>query len=245
MSLPRRTARLARKTVRTGRRWLLGQFFGTVIGVDVHRPLVALTFDDGPDPVTTPKVLDVLERHGAHATFFMVGRRAQAYPELVARVAAGGHVIGHHTMDHLSMVGLGRSARHDQIRGGFDAIGPACSHLFRPPYGHLDLPVWWSARREGHRVVAWSNHPFDWTRQPLDRLTDRLRDCLEPGAIVLLHDAPQPEEADSERPRAALLSALTTVLASADPNWRFVTVPELLAAGRPRLRMRWYRPSDA
>ena len=218
----------------------LGTLFGTVVGVDIEQPWVALTFDDGPHPVATPRILDVLAGHGAHATFFMVGSSARRYPELVERVAAAGHAIGHHTLDHVSLVGLDRAARRRQILGGAAAIGPLCSPLFRPPYGHLDLATWWLARRHGHDVIAWSGHAFDWKAQDVATLAGRLRAAMKPGAIVLLHDAPQAGDAEGDG-RDRLVAALDTVLGEVtQPHVvRFVTLPDLLAGGRPRRRRRW------
>jgi peptidoglycan-N-acetylglucosamine deacetylase len=84
----------------------LAGVLGIVVSVDVDGPLAALTFDDDPHPDSTPRVLDVLQRHGARATFFLVGRAARRHPELVERIVAGGHAIGHHTLDHVSLPGL-------------------------------------------------------------------------------------------------------------------------------------------
>ena len=231
-----------RRTLRRARERVLGRMFGTVVGADVDVPWVALTFDDGPHPVTTPLVLDLLARHGANATFLMVGREARRLPELVARVVAAGHAIGHHTLDHVSLPGLERSALRRQVLEGFAAVGPNCARLFRPPWGHGDLSASWVARRAGHEVIAWSGHAFDWQRQEVPELTSRLQARLYPGAIVLLHDAPQECDVPDVAPRTQLLSALDKVLGSAADAWRFVTVPELLAAGRPRRRVRWRSP---
>lgn len=243
MNALRRRLRPLRDRFVDGRKQALGSLIGVVTGVDIDRPLVALTFDDGPDPVTTPAVLAVLATYGARATFFMVGRRAAEHPDLVDRIATDGHAIGHHTLDHVSLPQLRSDERREQIVGGFEAVGPACASLFRPPFGHLDPASWWTARRAGHEIIAWSCHPFDWTVQAEAGLAAGLRDCLSPGAIILLHDAPQPQEASSDEPRAALVRALDEVLRNADQNWAFVTVPELMAAGRPRRRVRWRSPA--
>lgn len=212
---------------------------GVVVGADVAAPLVALTFDDGPDPTSTPRVLDVLERHGARATFFMVGRAAMRERALVERIAASGHAIGHHTLDHVSVPGLDARDRVEQVLGGFAAIGPPCTRWFRPPFGHLDPATWWTARRHGHDVVAWSGHVFDWEPHDADTLATRLRARLAPGAIVLLHDAPQGCDRFGSPPRTALVEALDAVLGDVGPTVRFVTVPELVAAGRAVRRVRW------
>lgn len=234
--------RTLRRRLRRTREHALGRLYGVVVGVDTDRSLVALTFDDGPDPVTTPRVLEVLERHGARATFFMIGRQARRHPDLVARVAAAGHTVAHHTADHLSLTELDRATMRSQIAGGYEAVMPYGVRLFRPPRGHLDLTAWRVVRSEGHEIVAWTGHAFDWTAQDAPTLTARLQACLKPGAIVLLHDAPQRGDATDGSARSELLVGLEEVLAA--PNsWRFVTVPELLVAGRPRRLARWQSPT--
>ncbi len=240
--MTRARLRTIRRRLRAARESLVGRLYGVVVGVDVKLPLVALTFDDGPDPVTTPRVLDVLERHGARGTFFMVGQRARRHPELVARVAAAGHTVAHHTLDHLSLPGLDHERVRSQIADGYEAVKPHGVRLFRPPRGHLDLATWRVVRREGHEIIAWTRHAFDWTTQDEPTLTARLQTCLMPGAIVLLHDAPQRCDAVDGSARSELLGALEGLLGAQGP-WRFVTVPELLAAGRPRRLVRWHLPT--
>lgn len=230
--------RAVRRRLRRLREQLLGRLYGVIVGVATEQPLIALTFDDGPDPVTTPAVLDILARHGARATFFMVGDAARRHPDIAATVAAAGHAVAHHTLEHVSLPGLGREEVRRQIVGGFEAIGPTCERLFRPPWGHLDRVAFQTARRAGNEVVAWSGHAFDWTSQDASSLTERLRATLAPGAIVLLHDARQRCDAE-DGPRAELLLALDAVLAASKHTWRFVSLPELLAAGRPQRETRW------
>jgi peptidoglycan/xylan/chitin deacetylase (PgdA/CDA1 family)/GT2 family glycosyltransferase len=222
----------------------LSRLLGIVEGAAVGRPVVALTFDDGPHPETTLRVLDVLERHRARATFFLVGRAAQRHPDVVDRIVAGGHAIANHTLDHVSLPGLARRGQRDQIVGGAEAIGARCEPLLRPPWGHIDLASWWVARRHGQEVVGWSHHVTDWLEADPETFAARLRAALVPGAIVLLHDAPQPQERRDGRARADLIAALDTVLGESAPHWEFVTVPSLLASGRARRRIRW-RVADA
>jgi peptidoglycan/xylan/chitin deacetylase (PgdA/CDA1 family) len=95
---------------------------GTVIRVATREPAIALTFDDGPHPEDTPPLLDLLERHGARATFFVVGKSARRWPELIERIAAGGHALGNHTWDHLSMPVLRGRYRRKQIEWCAEAI---------------------------------------------------------------------------------------------------------------------------
>lgn len=233
-----RIVRLILEMLRSAR----SRVFGVVVGVETREPLVALTFDDGPDRDTTPAILDVLDRHGARATFFLIGRAAQRHPAIVDRIVRSGHAIGHHTLDHVSLPELGAAKRRAQVSGGAAAVPPEGRHAFRPPFGHFDLASWWTVRRLGHDVVAWSGHIRDWHDEDVDVFAARLRAALRPGAIVLLHDARQPFEAAADRPRYALVAALDLVLAEAQPRLRFVTLSELLAAGRPTRVVRWRSP---
>jgi peptidoglycan/xylan/chitin deacetylase (PgdA/CDA1 family) len=230
-----RVGRLILETLRSARNRVLG----VVVGVDTRQPLMALTFDDGPDPDTTPAILDVLARHRARATFFLIGRAAERYPAIVDDIVRSGHAIGHHTWDHVSLPDLPPAERRSQVAHGAKTMPPEGRRFFRPPYGHLDLASWWTVRRLGHDVVAWSDHIRDWHDEDADTFAARLREVIRPGAIVLLHDARQPFEAAADRPRHALARALDIVLSEAEPNLRFVTVPELLAAGRPTRVVRW------
>jgi peptidoglycan-N-acetylglucosamine deacetylase len=230
--------RIAASVRRTNGQALSG-LFGIFVGADVERPLVALTFDDGPHPETTPQILDVLARHGARATFFLIGRAAQRHPQVVDSIAAGGHAIAHHTLDHVSLPGLDCRAKRAQIAGGAQAIGTRCERLFRPPWGHIDLATWWTARLHRNQVVAWTHHVTDWIDADAETFAQRLRAALVPGAIILLHDAPQPLERREGAARAALITALDRVLGESRHAIEFVTVPDLLAAGRPRRRIRW------
>ena len=220
-------------------RALLDASFGTVVAVDIELPWLALTFDDGPDPIWTPRVLDLLAKHDARATFFMIGSHARSHPELVAAVVAAGHAIGHHTLDHVSLPGLDAASRRHQILEGARAIGPSCTNLFRPPRGHLDLPSWWTARRHGHEIIAWSGHAFDWQSASSSVFAQRMRAIFVPGAIVLLHDGSQ---APGSAPRDVVLEALDTVLEELGGQIVYATLPALLAAGKARRQVRWRRP---
>lgn len=230
---------MIRRLVRAAWARIVGHRHGTIVGVRTHQRFVALTFDDGPEPRTTLRVLDVLERHGAKATFFLIGSAAESHPGMVACLVAGGHCVGHHTYGHVSLPGLGREEARDQVERGAAAAAPYAGPWFRPPYGHLDPLSWRVARDAGHEVVAWSQHVEDWLPHSATVLKERLRAALRPGAILLLHDGPQPAD-DPENPRAALLEALDSFLAQATRDgWRFVTLPELLACGRVTRRERW------
>jgi peptidoglycan/xylan/chitin deacetylase (PgdA/CDA1 family) len=216
---------------------------GTITHVATRQPLAALTFDDGPNPEATPHLLDLLAAHGARATFFMVGEAAVRHSEIVARAVSEGHAVANHSWDHPSFPLLSSSERRRQIERCAAALGPRGERLFRPPWGHQSVGSRWDAARAGHAVVAWSAMAEDWLDDPADVLAARVRPGLAPGAIVLLHDALYRTIAERYRDRAPMLAAVDALLREFAARLRFVTVPELLRAGRPR-KWHWYKPAD-
>jgi len=184
---------------------------------------VALTFDDGPHPEVTPRLLDILEAHGAQATFFLVGSRAARWPRLVARIAEAGHLIGSHGYAHRgdwwrSAATLGGDIdRAEDILGGI-MPGPK---LFRPPYGLLS-PSWYRAARErGYTCVLWNVTGRDWRTADGDRVAARLVRRARPGTLVLLHEC----RAETGDGYGHTLTAVEQYLSHADARgWRMATV---------------------
>ena len=170
------------------------QFFAPVIdrlaGKD---PVIALTFDDGPDPIYTPRVLDVLNKHRARATFFVLGARAERYPELIRRMQAEGHTVGTHTQHHTLWFHFASPAYvYREIEDAVavvEAILPERPKLFRPPQG-LRTPFFGSAWRhiKGQRCVTWTIRGLDSRPTTADAIFSRVVKRLAPGAIVTLHD---------------------------------------------------------
>jgi peptidoglycan/xylan/chitin deacetylase (PgdA/CDA1 family) len=208
----------------------------TLTHVITEQPVVALTFDDGPDPVSTPRLLDILATHHAHATFFMIGLRAQRHPELVSRVAAEGHAIGNHSWDHPSFPLISREERRQQVRDCARAIAPHAGRLFRPPYGHQDLASWLDVAQMGYRVVAWKIAAGDWEEKDGRAMADAVMARLQPGAIVLFHDGLFDAAGSRFFCRDSTASALELLLARLAGRWRFVTIPELLRCGTPQCK---------
>jgi peptidoglycan-N-acetylglucosamine deacetylase len=155
---------------------------------------VALTFDDGPHPPFTARVLDTLAQHQVSATFFCVGMYARAYPDQVSRIAADGHEIGNHTWSHAFMPDLTRSEISEQIARTNDTIeaaaGIQCVTLFRPPFGSYSSETfaWLKAEGSGTRVVLWNVETADWARPGKDIIKARVLNGVQPGSIVLMHD---------------------------------------------------------
>lgn len=216
---------------------------GTLTHVETEEPLVALTFDDGPHPVHTPRLLDLLGEHGARSTFFMIGRAVARHPEIAERAAAEGHVVANHSWSHPSFPLLSGRGRRIEIRWTQEALPASAQRLFRPPWGNQDLASRLTAWRLGFSVVAWSVMAEDWGRDSAAVLVERLRRGLRPGAIALLHDALYETDHPAHRDRGPTLEAVRTLLEQEEGRFRFVTVPELVAAGRPRY-WHWYKPPD-
>jgi peptidoglycan/xylan/chitin deacetylase (PgdA/CDA1 family) len=177
--------------------------------------VVALTFDDGPDPDGTPAVLDALAAFDATATFFVVGERAVRHPSLVRRIVSGGHEVALHADRHerLDRVAVGPLTRRltDARARLEDQTGRPVRH-HRPPFGRLSWRGLQAARRAGLRVVLWSHNPCDWEPAVQDELERRLRDCLVPGAIVLLHDGSDAFDGQGRATASAMKRALPSVV---------------------------------
>ncbi len=158
---------------------------------------LALTFDDGPNPAITPRLLDLLSKYDKHATFFLIGRFARACPELAREIAARGHTVGNHTDSHPNLIWLSNQRLAEELGRCQESVAEAtrtgAPRWMRPPYGfrgpHLDAAV----RRQGLAgVVMWSVIAYDWKPQPASRLIERLRRVAvggrRGGDIVVLHD---------------------------------------------------------
>lgn len=152
---------------------------------------VALTFDDGPDPEHTARVLDLLAREGVSGSFFLIGKRAAASPELTRRIATEGHDLGNHTWSHKSLWLCGpRETRH-QVERGHAAIAEAAGQpprFFRPPWGMTNLALFPALRRLGTPCVFWSHQPEGQRAVPASRQAELAVGRARPGTILDLHD---------------------------------------------------------
>lgn len=159
---------------------------------DIAHPAVALTFDDGPDPLWAPLLADTLERHGARGTFFLVGREAMVYPEITKRLARAGHEIGNHSYTHpypnltrLSPAGVRQEvSQADTLLRQFTG-GPI--RWLRPPGGGINDAVIRAAQAHDMRLGWWSYNAADAADAPEAVTEARLRSHLRPGTAVLLH----------------------------------------------------------
>ena len=157
------------------------------------RNTIYLTFDDGPDPDTTPKLIDLLAKHSAHATFFLIGERVERHPDLVRRLVAEGHRLGNHSYDHPKFDAIDASAqdeqiaRTDEILAGFDG---RATHPFRPPYGVLPASLIARSALRRRQLAYWSVDSLDYRQEmSAHELVDVLRNQPpRAGDIILMHD---------------------------------------------------------
>jgi peptidoglycan-N-acetylglucosamine deacetylase len=216
------------------------RLMGTITHVATCDPVAALTFDDGPHPAYTPCLLDILERHGARATFFMIGRQARQHPDIVRRAVQRGHAIANHTQDHPLFLTLSGRDRRRQIRACAQSLAPYGLPFFRPPKGHQSFWSRLDILLAGCQAVTWSMHAEDWLVHEATWIADRLEQQLRPGSIMLLHDAiwdPMVEGASNREP---VLEAVDLLLQRTRDRFRFITVPELLDHGSA-VRENWYK----
>jgi len=152
---------------------------------------VALTFDDGPNPDATPAILDALAARGVKATFFILGRHAERWPELVARTAREGHSIGNHGYYHRKLHFKSPAYVRDDLRLGTERIETATGLrpvLFRAPHGFRSPWVTPIAKSLGQRTVGWSLGVWDSDRPGVEAIAERTIRGARPGSILLLHD---------------------------------------------------------
>lgn len=188
------------------------------------RPLIAMSFDDGPHYQLTPLLLDILAARRIRASFFVLGNRAVHRPEILARMVRDGHEIGNHSWSHPRLKGLTDAALLAQIDQTSRCIMDATGRrpvIFRPPYGGISAHQRRLIHAErGLPTVLWSVDPQDWRRPGAQVVTRRILDQVHPGAIVLSHDI-------VEGTVAAMPAVLDGLIAR---GYAFGTVSELIAA---------------
>ncbi|HEY0798098.1 MAG TPA: polysaccharide deacetylase family protein, partial [Candidatus Baltobacteraceae bacterium] len=221
----------------------------TLVDGPSNRRLVALTFDDGPNPPYTDQILDVLQQEHVHATFFVVGRAAQAHPSEIRRMVADGDAIGNHTWDHAHLYVETRAQMRGELVRTSDLlyrISRVRTHLMRPPFGARDFAVIDEARKEGYTVVMWSVPlPDDWEQPGVQTITARVIQHVRDGSIIVLHDGNRGlvcgaagiplQRCDRRQDVAATRAIINTLRAK---GFGFVTIPQLLALNAARVSVR-------
>ena len=205
--------------------------FGRVIGRGSRAGKTAyLTFDDGPNPGATDRILETLAAQGVPAAFFMVGAHVQRYPDIARRVAAAGHEVGNHTQHHIKLHVRGphRIRRElEEAHGAITTLAGAAPRAFRAPHGYRNPFVAPATRRLGYRVFGWTFGVWDSARPGADEIRRRVRVHLRPGAIILLHDG---DGYDPEGDRTQTAAALPGIIQDArDAGYTLRPLDELLA----------------
>ncbi|WP_189655138.1 polysaccharide deacetylase family protein [Bacillus sp. HNG] len=193
--------------------------------VKTNEKMVAITFDDGPNPVYTPEILDVLSKHKAKATFFVVGKHANNYPEIIRREVLEGHEIANHTFNHLNIIRDSQKLENEiiQTSDALKEITGFSPTLFRPVGGSYNDVIINTAAENGYHVVLWSWHQDtkDWKNPGVNTITKRVISGIKPGNIILFHD--------SGGNRTQTIRALDRILTKLEKEgYEFVTVSEML-----------------
>ncbi|WP_307794948.1 polysaccharide deacetylase family protein [Alkalihalobacillus sp. BA299] len=188
---------------------------------------VALTFDDGPDPRYTEQVLDVLAQYNVPATFFVMGARAEAYPDIVRRMVNEGHIVGNHSYWHPNLVDGDIPTLEHEVNQTEEVLNNIIGYrpsLFRAPYGFLDNQAVEKLAEMNYNVIGWSLDTLDWREPPPEDIAFSVLSNIHPGAIVLLHDG-----AEWDGDRTNTVQSLHQIIPELQElGFEFVTVPELL-----------------
>ncbi|SEG74600.1 polysaccharide deacetylase family protein [Paenibacillus sp. UNC499MF] len=193
---------------------------------------IALTFDDGPDLKYTPQVLDILKKHQVKATFFVIGSRARAHPEMIGRMVREGHVVGNHSYSHPFMPKLSASEFSSQIMRTQDIIKQLAGYtprLVRPPYGAInEEQVRWMS---DHRllVINWDVDSLDWKGLSGKQVYHNIIDNARAGSIILQHSAGGNDKHDLSGTVSALPDLIRSLKSS---GYKLVTVPELMGISK-------------
>lgn len=192
--------------------------------VSTEKKQIALTFDDGPHPTLTPRILDILAQYNVPATFFMVGQNIFNYPDAARAVIEAGHEVGNHTFTHPHLAGLNEDAIMDEIGKCEDALEELCEyrpHLLRTPQGALTPSLEKCVLEDDYILVLWSLDTRDWENKSTACIVRTVLNGVQAGDIILMHDY---IGHNSKTPEA--LEKLIPVLLS--QGYEFVTVSTLL-----------------
>jgi peptidoglycan/xylan/chitin deacetylase (PgdA/CDA1 family) len=188
---------------------------------------VALTFDDGPDSQYTPQILEILSKNSVPATFFIIGNRAQIFPDVVKRMVREGHIIGNHSMTHPNIVKLNAQETAKEIKDAETVLASLAGYkplLFRSPYGSLDPEKVKDIEKLGVKIIAWNVDSLDWKSLTAEQVKSNILENVKAGSIILQHCAGSTEEN-----LTGTVGALNDVIVTLKKEgYKFVTVPEIL-----------------
>lgn len=190
---------------------------------------IALTFDDGPNPKYTPQLLDLLNKYGVKATFFVVGSKVEAYPDIIKRMSQEGHAIGIHHYEHISSWILSPIQLKKQLLMTEKAISECTNQevtVYRPPWGHFNLFSLLLGAK--YKIIMWSHIFGDWkVAKGKKGLSEQLLSATEPGSILLLHDCGETLGADKEAPYFMLKCLEIYLHENSKKGTKFTTLKDL------------------
>ena len=204
---------------------------GTIYHINTLDKVVALTFDDGPSPVWTPKILDELKKTGIKATFFMIGEHVEKYPDVARRVAEEGHEIGNHTIDHHVLVYYKMDELEKEIKDNekiIKTITGQTTRYFRPPKAWLTAKEKKKIREMGYKTVLWTLNSKDWVTFDDKYIIRYILNHIKPGDIILFHDSGGvfTAEGGNRNETVKTIAQLTQKLK--EKGYSFVTITDLL-----------------
>ncbi|MED3993747.1 polysaccharide deacetylase family protein [Peribacillus frigoritolerans] len=186
---------------------------------------IALTFDDGPEDIYTPQILDILRQKGVKATFFVVGKQAREYPELLKQIYREGHAIGNHTWDHSHLPDLTNQQLIENVQfttAEIEKITGLKTDLFRPPYGEIQDQQVALLNNRGYRSIMWTADTMDWSGVSAEDIQSRVKQNASPGVIVLQHNYHASGKFETVKALPQIIDQLRA------QGYEFVTVPTLL-----------------
>tara|TARA_R110002096_G_scaffold91625_7_gene207269 strand:- start:3478 stop:4398 length:921 start_codon:yes stop_codon:yes gene_type:complete len=197
----------------------------TYSSVKISQPYIAMTFDDGPHPSNTPRLLDMMKQRNIKATFYVVGPNARSYPSILKRMIAEGHEVANHTWTHADLTKLSQAGIRSEMERTRDAIVAATGvqpKSYRPPYGAVSSSLKSFMKSEyGYPTILWNVDPLDWKKPGVSVVADRLVAGARNGGILLAHDI-------HKSTIDAMPSTFDRLLAK---GFKFVTVSQLIQLG--------------
>lgn len=189
---------------------------------------IALSFDDGPHPTQTQKILAILDKYDVKATFFVIGKNATAYPDILRQVCEEGHEIGNHTNSHIKAIQSSAKELLFDIQKSHESILNICEYdtkLFRPPGGIINQSLTDISKKLNYKIILWDIDTKDWAHPSVENIKENVISNVKSGSIILFHDY-----ISKDAPTPDALNEIIPLLK--EEGYSFVTVGELINSER-------------
>lgn len=211
-----------------------GQWYGkTFTGLPRGSRQMALTYDDGPNAAHTLRLLEVLAKHGAHTTFFLIGRSVKERPDIVREIVQAGHAVGNHTFTHplLTFQNEAKIRRElEECRSALEDATGQTSNLFRPPFGGRRPAVLRIARELGYETIMWNVTGYDWDAPPAAEIESKIIRQIRGGDVILLHDGGH-KQIGADRSQTVIATD-HLIARYASEGYKFLTIPQIMQSGK-------------